>query len=193
MPEEAGGWLAYSKEKEEKKEEPKEEEKVEEKKEEPTEETKAEEEKKKEKKKDYGTPLVIHSLQNGSETELLNVMDYRFTKNGKFLFYTVSSEETPESDGLYRIVPGETAGAALLTGKGNYKRWAFDEEETVLAFLTDRDDYEADEPTFNLYGMDTDDAEATLWISHTSTKGFPEGMAVSDKSGLSFTEDGKIV
>ncbi|MCJ7582690.1 MAG: hypothetical protein MUP98_19410, partial [Candidatus Aminicenantes bacterium] len=155
MPEKAGGWVAYLKE-EEKKEEPKdkkaatkkppEEKAVEAKPEE-------EEEKKEEKKKDYGTQLILLSLKDGQESTIESVLFYQFSKNGKFLFYTASDKDKPETDGLYRQEMGEESSTPLLTGIGNYNRFALNENETRLAFLTDRDDYEADEPTFNLYGM----------------------------------------
>ncbi len=193
LPEEAGGWAAYLKEAPEKKEEPKEqEEKEEEKKEEPKKEEQEEDEEKK-KEKEYGAPLVLRSLEDGSETTRDSVLEYRFSKDGEYLLYTVSSEENPETDGIYVLKPGQDNSTPLLTGEGNYKKLAMDEEETRLAFLTDRDDYEADEPTFNLYGWNVGDDKASLWISHTSTPNFPEGMAVSDKSDISFTEDGWIV
>ncbi|MCK4758403.1 MAG: hypothetical protein KAT69_00060, partial [Candidatus Aminicenantes bacterium] len=185
LPEKAGGWVAYLKEappKEEKKEEEKEkkeeeekavEKKVEKKKEEKK--AEEEEEKKKEKKKKYGTPFVLRSLKDGTETVFENVMDYRFTEDAKYLLYTVSSEKEPETDGMYSIQPGKGPSKPLLTGKGNYTKWTMDEKETKLAFLTDKDDYEAEESTFNLYGWKVGETEASLWISHTSTPGFPEG------------------
>lgn len=193
LPEEAGGWVAYLKEaplEEEKKEEEKakkEEEKAEEK--------KGEEEEKKEKKKkeDYGTPLGLRSLKDGSETTFEDVMKYQFTKNGRYLLYVVSSKEKPEMDGVYAIEPGSDSGTPLLIGKGKYTKWALDKEETVLAFVTDKDDQEADEPTFQLYGWKVGEPEATLLVSHKSTPDFPAGMAVSDKSDISISEDGKIV
>jgi dipeptidyl aminopeptidase/acylaminoacyl peptidase len=187
LPEKAGGWAAYLKEAPEKKEE----QKKEEKKEEESGEQKKEEKKKKEKK--YGTPLVLRSLQDGRETTWDSVLEYRFTKDGEYLIYTVSSEENPETDGIYVLETGEQDSMPLLTGEGNYTQLSMDEEGTRLAFLTDRDDYEADEPTFNLYGWDVGGEEASLWVSHTSTPNFPEGMAVSDKSDISFTEDGWIL
>lgn len=192
LPEEAGGWVAYLKEappEEEKKEEEKEK-----KEEEKAEEKKGEEEEKKEKKKkeDYGTPLGLHSLKDGSETTFEDVLKYQFTKNGKHLLYVVSSKEKPETDGVYSIEPGSDSSTPLLTGKGKYTKWALDKEETVLAFVTDKDDQEADEPTFQLYGWNVGDPEATLWVSHKSTPDFPAGMAVSDKSDISFSEDGRI-
>lgn len=198
MPEEAGGLLAYLMEKpEEDKDKDKEEaeKKAEEEKKKAEEKKKTEEEEEEEKKKEkkYGTPLVLRSLENGTETTFESAMEYLFTKNGARLIYTVSSEEKPETDGIYAYLPESKSNKALLTGEGNYKKIALDEEETRLAFLTDRDDYEADEPTFNLYGWNIGDAAAGLWVSHTSTENFPEGMAVSDKSDVSFTDDGWIV
>lgn len=120
LPEKAGGWVAYLKEtppkpKKKKEEKAKKEEKreikkeVEKKKEVKKKEKKKPEEekekKKKEKKKKYGTPFVLRSLEDGSEAVFENVMDYRFTKNGKYLLYTVSSKEKPETDGFTAISP----------------------------------------------------------------------------------------
>lgn len=196
MPEEAGGWVAYLKEAPPEEEKKVEEKKVEEKKEEEkkkAEKTEEKKEKEKKKKEDYGTSFVIRSLEDGSETQIEDVFSYRFTKNGNYLLYVISSKEKPETDGVYSLIPGSESGTPLLTGKGKYKRWAMDEEETVLAFLTDRDDQEAEEPTFNLYGWKVGEAEASLWVSHNTTAGIPERMAVSDKSDISFSNDGKVV
>jgi dipeptidyl aminopeptidase/acylaminoacyl peptidase len=185
QPEEAAGWVAYLKEAPPKAKK-KEDEKAKE------EEKKAEEEEEEEKKK-YGTPLALRSLKDESETVFEDVLDYRFTKNGKYLLYTVSSKEKPETDGVYSHSPGKGASTTLLAGKGKYSRWAMDKEETRLAFLTDRDDQDADEPTFNLYGWKVGEPKASLWVSHTSTSRFPKGMAVSDKSDISFSEDGRVL
>jgi dipeptidyl aminopeptidase/acylaminoacyl peptidase len=194
MPEESGGWVAYLQEsppeedKAEKEKEKGEEEKAEEKKGE-----KEKKDKEKKKKEDYGTPFVLRSLEDGSETSFEDVMKYRFTKNGKHLLYVVSSKEKPETDGVYDIHPGSDSGTPLLTGKGKYTKWALNKEETVLAFMTDKDYQEADEPVFSLYGCKVGEPEAALWVSHESTPDFPAGMAVSDKSDISFSEDGKTV
>ena len=202
QPEKAGGWVAYlkeappeeeEKEKKEGEETKPEEKKAVKKKEEKKAEEEEEEEKKKEKEKKYGTPLMLRSLKDGSETGLKDVMDYRFTENGKYLLYTVSSKEKPETDGIYLLQPGKEPSKPLLAGKGNYTKWAMDKKETRMAFLTDRDDYEADEPTFNLYGWKVGDPAVALWVSHSSTPGFPKGMAVSDKSNISFSEDGRVM
>ena len=183
MPEEAGGWVAYLKE-----EAPKPKDEAEK-----TAEGEAEEEEKKKKEKKFGTELVLRALRDGSETTFTSVMDYLVTKDGRNLLYTMSRKDEPGTDGVYLLKPGQKESTALLTGEGNYSKWALDEEETRLAFLTDRDDFDADEPTFNLYGCRIGDPEAQLWVSHASTAGFPEGMVVSDKSDVSFSDDGSVV
>ncbi|NOR15576.1 MAG: hypothetical protein GQ544_07730, partial [Candidatus Aminicenantes bacterium] len=188
LPEEAGGWVAYLKEEKKKDKEKKEE--AEEKAEEKEKEQKEEKDKDKEKK--YGTQLILRSLKDGNEKALDSVLDYLFTKDGDTFFYTISSKESPEMDGVYALQPGGES-LPLLTGQGNYPKWALNKNETHLAFLTDREDFDAEKPTFNLYGLKIGDNTAALWVSHTSTAGFPQGMAVSDKSDLSFTEDGRIV
>ena len=191
LPEKAGGWVAFLKEeppKSEKKDKEEEKEKAEEKKEE-----EKKEDTKKEKEKKYGTELVLQALGDTSKTIFESILDYRFTKDGKNLLYIVSNKEKPETDGIYRHLPDDGSSAPLLTGKGEYKKWAMNKEEAIMAFVTDRDDTTANKSTFNLYGWKIGDPKTELWVSHTSTSQFPEGMAVSDKSDITFSEDGSVV
>ncbi|MDW7679862.1 MAG: hypothetical protein SCK70_04820, partial [bacterium] len=188
MPGEAGGWLAYLKEalpdtikkqNDSTKTKP--------------EETEKEDTSNKKKKKKDGTPLVLQSLSDTSKSIIEYVTDYRFLKNGSYLLYITSNKQQPETDGMYAVNLNKNQTISILTGAGNYHKWTLDKEQNLLAFLTDRDDYESDTPTFNLYGWKVDAAQAELWVSHKSTPGFPSEMAVSDKSGLSFNEDGRMV
>lgn len=146
-----------------------------------------------EKDKDYGTTLTVRSLADGSEWNATSVLEYRFTDDGSIVVYTVSSEDEPAADGIYTYVPASGTGTTLLAGEGNYERLAFDEDQGRMAFVSDRDDYAAAEPTFDLYGWEVGTATAGLWVSHRSTEGFPDGMAVSNKSPVSFNDDGSIV
>ncbi len=189
LPEKAGGWVAYLKEPAEKEVEKKEEAEKEKKEEKP------EEEEKKEPKveRKYGTTLVLRSLADGSEEIYQDVLEYIFTKDGRKLLYVVSSQEKPETDGIYAASLPDKKTVPILTGKGRYVRWALDEENKKLAFLTDRDYQDMDNPVFNLYGCKLGSLKADLWVSHEKTEGFPDGMAVSDKSSPSFTKDGKII
>lgn len=191
MPEKAGGWLAYLKEAP--KDTIKKKEKPETKEQETKETEKTAKDKKKDREKKDGAPLVLRSLTDGFETVFTFVSDYRFTKNGKHLLYIVSNKEKPESDGIYSFEKKTGQISHLLIGEGTYKKWSMNKNENFLAFLTDRDDYQADSPTFNLYGWKVGEQQAQLWVSRTSSNGFPTGMSVSDKSDLSFSEDGSVV
>ncbi len=187
VPQDAGGHIAYLHEESEEEEPPS---AVTEEQEEGEE---AEADESDNKDKDFGTTLTVHSLADGSEWNAESVLSYQFTDTGAMVLYTVSSEETPESDGVYMYSPAQDAVATVLSGEGNYERLALDKDQDRLAFVTDRDDYSADEPTFNLYGWDFGSPAAELWVSHTSTENFPAGMAVSRLSQVSFNEDGSIV
>lgn len=192
LPKEAGGWLAYLKEAAPKPEEKKED------KDKEGEEVKEEEgkdKKGKKKEKKYGTPLVLRSLKYDKEIFFEEVLEYYFTKDGKYIFFVVASKEKPATDGVYKHILESGATVPLLTGKGDYKKWAMNKQETHLAFLTNRDDQGADEreATFNLYGCRLGDSKAALWVSHTAMSNFPKGMAVSDRSGLTFDEHGRVV
>lgn len=187
LPEKNGTWLAYLKEA------PKDTSKA---KKAPKNKDKSQkDDKKKKKEKKDGAPLILRNLQSGQEFKFNFVTDYLFTKNGNRLFIIVSNKKAAKNDGIYEINtslnPGQTK--TVLIGEGNYKRWILDENDTYLAFLTDKDDYLAEKPTFNLYGYKIGSNSAKLWVSHQSTKNFPQGMAVSDKSALTFSKDGKII
>ncbi|MGD8331269.1 MAG: hypothetical protein PVJ49_17695, partial [Acidobacteriota bacterium] len=190
LPEDSGDWVAYlhegptSEEKEaaEDAEEP------------AAEEEQAEaEEGGEEKEKDFGTTMTVRSLTDAGEWDAAAVLDYQPLDDGSMVVFTVSSEDDPAGDGVYTYQPANGSRATVISGEGNYERLAFTDAQDRMAFVTDRDDYDAEAPTFNLYGWDVGSAAAELWVSHTSTAGFPAGMAVSNLSGISFDDDGGIV
>ncbi len=144
-------------------------------------------------RKEYGTTMTVRSLADGSEWNAASVMNYMFTDDGSMVLYVVSSEDEPQADGIYTYSPAPRTGSTVIAGEGNYEGWALDEDQDRMAFVADRDDYAADEPTFNLYGWNVGSAAAELWVSHAATQGFPAGMAVSNLSPVSFNDDGSIV
>ncbi|NKB89182.1 MAG: prolyl oligopeptidase family serine peptidase [Acidobacteria bacterium] len=157
-----------------------------------TEEDEAQEDEKK-KDKTYGTELRVRTLADGSESSADSVMAYEVSDDSEWVLYTVSSEDAPESDGVYSLDTGTGAAAAMMTGEGNYKHLTLDEDNVQFAFVTDTTDYAADEPVFELYGGNLGGDAAALWVSHTSTDGFPAEMAVTDKEGLTFSDNGAVV
>src|SRR5713226_4124487 len=106
---------------------------------------------------------------------------------------------------------------ALLAGKGKYQKITWDEDETAMAFISDRDDQETKQPKFKVYlwnrsgttaiegggssptvreSLDRNHAatpvinSATEVVS-TSTAGFRKDFVVSDKATLGFSLDGR--
>ncbi len=185
VPEEGGGWVAYKHFEEAKKKGP---EKPEPEAGEP--EAKAEEEKEEKKKKDKkdGTRLVLRDLAGGSWRAFEHATEYTFNEDGSRLVFVISSKDGT-GDGVYLVEPGGEELIEVLAGEGHYKSLRFDESGTRLAFLTDRDDYQAEEPTWALY-LWTADTGAAQKLAAKGTEGVPEGWSVSPSRNLRFSESG---
>ncbi|MFS8084994.1 MAG: hypothetical protein ACMG6H_05140, partial [Acidobacteriota bacterium] len=95
------------------------------------------------KKKEYGTDLVLRNMISFSERTFNDVLDYTLSKDTKTLVYTVSAKKE-EANGAYAITPqSDAAPTPLLAGKGKYQKLTWDEDQTELAFISDRDDRES--------------------------------------------------
>ncbi|MEO6725141.1 MAG: hypothetical protein ABIU20_02500, partial [Blastocatellia bacterium] len=143
-------------------------------------------------RKEYGTDLVLKNLANGNERAFADALDYSFSKDAKTLVYNVSSRKE-ETNGVYVATPGpnlnDAAPAELLTGKGKYSKLTWDEEQTQMAFASDRDDAAAKQPKSKLYHWKRGDAKAVEIIS-TATPGFRAGLAISERGAINFSQDG---
>jgi dipeptidyl aminopeptidase/acylaminoacyl peptidase len=186
-PAESSRFVAYLKEAPEKKPEAKPEAKEEKKEEPKPAEKKEAEPKKKEKKHEPGTDLVVRELATGQEATIAEVTEYVWSKDGSWLACGVTSK-TPENDGAF-VRGADGATKTLLKGKGYYKGFAFDEKSGQLAFVSNRDDFEADPAPFKLYWWRAADAAATELVTKT-TAGMKAGWAVSDNGRLEFAKDG---
>lgn len=145
--------------------------------------------KKKEKKKDPGTELVLRALGSGEEHRFADVTAHEFSRDGTLLALAISSEAA-EEDGVL-VVETATGGASrVASGRGHYKSLAFDEGGARLAFLTDRDDYEADEPSWSVMVWERDAERATV-AAGADSDGIPGGWWVSDRQGPSFSRSGE--
>lgn len=150
-------------------------------------------------RKEYGSDLVLRNLSNGVERTFADALEYSFSKDAKTLVFTVSSRKE-ENNGLYAVTPGNDGPPVdLLTGKGKYSKIAWDEEQTQLAFISDRDEAAVKEQAknspparFKLYHWDRKSAKATEIVAPTEgvTQGFRPGMVISERANLSFSRDG---
>ncbi len=102
-------------------------------------------------KKEYGSDLVLRNMTSGTERTFSDVLDYTLSKDAKTLVFAVSSKKE-ETNGVYAVMP-QTEGApvSLLADKGKYQKLTWDEDQTELAFISDRDDADARQPKFKVY------------------------------------------
>jgi dipeptidyl aminopeptidase/acylaminoacyl peptidase len=156
------------------------------------------------KKKEYGTDLVLRNTTTGAERVFNDVLDFTLSKDAKTLAYTVASKKD-ETNGVY-VVSTQTDAAplALVSGKGKYQKLTWDEEQTELAFISDRDDADAKQPKFKVYlwdrngnptvreGADRNHAPPPLAteVVSASSPGFRKNFVVSEKANLGFSLDG---
>jgi dipeptidyl aminopeptidase/acylaminoacyl peptidase len=143
----------------------------------------------KDKKKEFGSELVLRSLSDNSERTFADVLEYTISKDAKSLVFAVSSKKD-ETNGVYAVTTASAdAPAALIAGRGKYAKLTWDDKQTQLAFISDRDDASSSQPRFKLYHWDRKAASAAEIVS-TSTPSFRAGMVISDKANLSFSLDG---
>jgi len=140
-------------------------------------------------RKEYGTEMVVRNLADGSERTFNDVLDFTISDDGKSLAYTVSSRQE-DSNGIFAFTPGDAGDPrVLLKGKGQYTRLTWDEDGKQLAFTSDHDDAAAKQPKFKLYYWDRVSPAASE-IASISSPGFKQGMVISDRSPISFSQNG---
>ena len=157
-------------------------------------------------KKEYGSDLVMKNLATGEELTFPDVTEYAVAKDGSGFVYAVASKEE-EKNGVYAVFASmKTIPAKLLGGPGKYTKLNFDEKQTQLAFLSDRDDVatrppdekdaksrKPEPPTkVKLYLWDHKSATAVELVSN-QTPGFREGYQISDKGNIAFSRDGQRI
>ncbi len=143
----------------------------------------------KKKDKQPGTTLVLRNLNSGVEQRFPHVVHYQFNKTGVRLAFTTSAPE-PEGDGVHWVDLKKAEHRQVLQGLGNYGVPVLSDDGRQLAFLTDRDDYEADKPAWSLYWWKGSQAQAKR-IVDGQTSGIPEGWWVSPDYVPVFSEDGR--
>ena len=197
LPEERGGFAAWlhlepveKKEKDKEEAEEGEAEEEPEQAEEPEEPAEEEEkkDKKKEKKRKDGTELVLRDLSSGAERRVDQVQSYAFSKDGRWLACITSSKDG-SNDTVRVLEVGGEAETVILAGEGEHKSLSFSEDGAQLSFLSNRDDYQADQPRWSLYLWREGQAEAEA-VATAGDAGLPEGWGVSEHRRPVFSEAG---
>lgn len=142
-----------------------------------------------EKKKEYGSTLILRRNSDGVERTFADVLDYTFSKDAGSLVFAVSSRKE-QNNGAFAISPQSDAGPRTLqSGPGKYTKFTWDEKQTQLAFISDKDDASAKQPKFKVYHWPRNAASAAEAVS-VKTAGFRPEYIVSEKGSLAFSYDG---
>jgi len=157
------------------------------------------------KKKEYGSDLILRNTTGGTERTFNDVLDYTLSKDAKTLLFAVASKKE-ETNGVYAVTPqSDAAPVSLLAGKGKYQKLTWDEDQTELAFISDRDDAASKQPKFKVYLWNrgrgvvesaarnhpaSASAAGANEIVSTSSPGFRKDFVVSEKATLGFSLDG---
>ncbi|HSV14723.1 MAG TPA: hypothetical protein VLI90_10710, partial [Tepidisphaeraceae bacterium] len=141
---------------------------------------------------EFGSDLVVRTLADGTERMIPDVVEFTLTEDGKHVVYAVSARDAAKN-GVFSVKPTATdAPVALLEGKGKYLKLTWDENQTQVVFLSDRDDTAAKQPKWKLYRWDRQANTASV-LADADTPGFRKEFIISDKGTISFSKDGTRV
>jgi dipeptidyl aminopeptidase/acylaminoacyl peptidase len=142
------------------------------------------------KKKEYGTDLVLRNTSTGTERKFSDVLDFTISKDAKTLVFTTSARKE-ETNGVFAVTTaeGDSTPVTLLAGKGKYQRLTWDEDNTQIAFTSDKEDADAKQPKFRVYQWDRKAPQADEIVS-VNVSGFRKEMVVSERANLNFSLDG---
>ena len=143
------------------------------------------------KKKEDGSTLVLLNLATNREARYELVDDYGFAEEAPVLAFTTSTEDG-SGDGAWVVLLDDVTQRTVLEGEGHYEQLALSKDGAQVAFLTNRDDFEADQPEFTLYraGAPTRGAEP---VADSGAAGLPDNWWVSEHGEVRFSEGGALL
>jgi dienelactone hydrolase len=149
--------------------------------------------------------LVIHTFDGGGEIVIADVVDYSLTKDGRVVVCSIQGKDSEDS-GVYGFAPGgkkaELIKVPIATGKARFSNFTWSEDgQRYLAFFADRAASVKDPPNVALYLWDRDakpdkskdglPPPAVELVTSQVTTGLKDGAVLTDRGGLSFSDDGQ--
>jgi dipeptidyl aminopeptidase/acylaminoacyl peptidase len=129
-----------------------------------------------------GSDLVIRDLASASERVIFDVAEASLSKDGKSLAFSKRSKKDEATNGVYWLNPTSSSEPVnAIAGKGKYSKLVWDERQSQIAFVIDR------EKTARI-GVAARDANS---VTEYLPQGLPEGYLFSDRGTLAFSKDGQ--
>lgn len=139
--------------------------------------------------KKEGVTMAIKHLGGGDAATVHHVTEVLVDPDGMGMVFFRESEEG-DDDGVYAVGGSSLEERAIMTGTGNYVQLALSKDGERLAFLTNKDDFEAEQPSFSLFAGNADGVDV---LAAEGDAGLPEGWWVSEHGNVSFSESGNRV
>ncbi len=137
-----------------------------------------------------GSDLILRNLVEGYDELLGSVDEHGFNKSGTFLAYTVDAADR-DGNGLYLADLRTGTRRALDNARERYAHLTWSEEGDALAVLrgdTPDEKVERANTLVAWVGLDTPQPRRHVF-GPESGSGLPEGKVVSEKAGISWSED----
>ncbi|WP_442591607.1 S9 family peptidase [Pedobacter sp. AW31-3R] len=149
----------------------------------------AEEEKTRDKKE--GSDLVFRNLISGTEKTFSAVVEYNFSKNGKQLIFSVvpSKKDKNVKAGVFLLQTEKGTLKSLVTTKGNFKDFVFDEDGEQVAFLGETSPEKEEIKDYSIYFNSLTLDTAQILVDR-EIEGMPAKWSVSGDGKLKFSKDG---
>lgn len=138
-----------------------------------------------------GSDLVVRDLGAGTEVTIPEVSDFAWSREGARLAVALDSADDSRDGVAVHEMGKDAARVAVRSAPGEYRRLAFDESGTRLAFLAlaprPREGEDLRTPTLWFWRAGDEKAQE---IVSAATAGMPAGFAVAE-AALEFSRDGR--
>jgi dipeptidyl aminopeptidase/acylaminoacyl peptidase len=141
--------------------------------------------------KTEGTDMVFRNLLTGVEKTYKYVTEYNFSKNGKQLAFAVtgSKKDATVKTGVFLLNTEKGTIKTLVSGKGNFKNFLFDEESESLVFLGERSPEKQEIKDYFIY-FNSPSLDTAQVLVDNDIPGLPKNWAVSGDGKLNFNKEG---
>ncbi len=134
-----------------------------------------------------------NGLQAGTSKTFEKVTSAVWTKDGNLLALSTGTKDG-KGDGITLYSPQLDRAYQVIQATGKYPRIALNQDGSLLAFTTDKDDQKAKKPTLSLYFCDV-----TKFLENKEKNGprlvgadsMPKDWTINEGGAISFSESGK--
>ncbi|MDA7951624.1 MAG: prolyl oligopeptidase family serine peptidase [Pirellulaceae bacterium] len=138
----------------------------------------------------HSSDLILRDLKTGKEEIFGNVLEFHFNKPGNLLAYTVDAADKI-GNGLYLIDLASGKRQTLDYARANYSKLTWSEEGEAIALLkgNDKEGYQERPNDLLVFSNLSGEKVAQAVLQPAKAFGFPQGMVLSSRGSLSFSDD----